>query len=1457
MRNRIHGRSLIQRLSLIVAGATLILVTGASPSQAVAPAPASAVSTAATSASPSPSPSPTGNATVTNPGPLPPGSPHPGVKPKTGPSRLGRALLAAGTLAPSSSLPAGPCTLSGTIRFCDLYATTGTLTLPTQPQSGVPVPAPLLLPVWGFSTIPGPGTAVVPGPVLIANAGETIQINVHNQLPLSPDGLNPLSIEVAASGSMPDIQGIAPGTQRTYTFGSLKPGTYLYEAGPTPFAARQVRMGLAGILIVRPAAFATCNCAYGNVPDQFVDEATLQLNEFDPGFNADPFGFDPIDFTPTEFTINGLAYDPANPTAGKINVAAGDVLLIHYADLGDHERGITIANERQTILASDSYQLTNPSNVATEWLNPGQVADSFVTVDPSFPLNSHIPVYDSGFHFSNGANLGLGGAFTYLDVVQAIAGNPTGPVSTVVVNPPTNSGTEDMTVTGTITASGGATLTDAEWFLDDPGPAGLAQQCPTGGLSLITGGSGYKAPVVTFTGGGGTGATATATGSMDAVTVTAGGAGYTTPSVTIAGGSATASGSVNAVNVTTPGAHYTLPTAGVSGGGGSGAVVTTTGPVDSLSLGTNGAGYTSPSVAFSGGAGTGASATVSGSVDSAKLTTPGAGYTAPVVTLSGGGAGTGASVTISGGVDSLTVTAPGAGYTAPVVSITGGGGTGATATAQFDSTTGAITGLTITNAGTGYTSAPAVAINDTAPSTGAGATATSTINLNAIAVGAAGSGYSSAPLIGITDSSGTGAAATLTISVTVITLGSGGSGYSSAPGVAINDTGTPVTVATAASTIGVTGAVLMSGGAGYTSAPAVAITDTGTGSGAIAAATLTITTVTINSGGAGTGYNPAPTVLITDLSATGGGATAFATLTVTGLTLTNAGTGYTTAPTVNINDSTGGTGTGATAVALQPATPCLYQHFAVSGSSSNYSFSIASADLNNLLLSSLNRDGDHIIWVQGQDSTGTWGVVAGDVFTYNATGPVVGALSVHASPTNGNRPTDVANGGGPNDPITGVAGNAPSTDLVILGMAAASLSNFSVTAAEYCIDTHPCPPVPNTSNPNGPTAIVLTPSGSDGNQQIDAYGNPLTTPVACTPLASPPGVAAPGLPGAPGGGSIVSFCGTVPTATLQSLSEGAHTLYIHACEQLSSSTGGCATQPKTRWAAFSADASIGFVIDRTGPTASRLSLNPNPNNGHQNSSGNLNFLDSIQFTATLTDAPVAGTTVGSNIAYAEVFVTCSPNTQPSTCHSTSGPIDPVTGAAPPNGTGAEMIPSGSAWDTPTKLAFGYIPLAELTAYPEGFVRFWVHAQDQAGNFGPWAYTELTYDKTSPVFDTPVLPVPPAAPTTIACRTGCTINFTAHDPVSGGVNSNIIEGEWFVDQGAHLICEINVPGCVPEVAGPGDPGYGSGTPIPITTAPSTALAGHIVLGPQARGTQIVFRVRDAAGNWSLGNLVVTR
>ena len=161
-------------------------------------------------------------------------------------------------------------------------------------------------------------------------------------------------------------------------------------------------------------------------------------------------------------------------------------------------------------------------------------------------------------------------------------------------------------------------------------------------------------PSLTFTPIGTTGA--------NSVNVTAGGSGYTAPSVDITGGGGTGGtavatvtgGVVTAVTITNPGIGYTTtPTVTITGGGGTGATATATvvgNEINAIAVTTGGTGYTSPTVTFSGGTGSGAAGTVSvtaGAVTAVTITNPGSGYTTlPTVTIAGGG-GTGATATTS------------------------------------------------------------------------------------------------------------------------------------------------------------------------------------------------------------------------------------------------------------------------------------------------------------------------------------------------------------------------------------------------------------------------------------------------------------------------------------------------------------------------------------------------------------------------------------------------------------------------------------------------------------------------------------------------------------------------------------------------------------------------------------------------------------------------------------------
>jgi FtsP/CotA-like multicopper oxidase with cupredoxin domain len=149
--------------------------------------------------------------------------------------------------------------------------------------------------MWGFAE---PGKDFQhPGPVLCVNEGDVVTVTLQNGLPdpvsiifpgqdgVTVDG-SPSQPQFDGNGKLtslanaaPPISGGTPGSV-TYTFVASKPGTFLYESGVNP--QTQVRMGLFGALVVRPALGAAY--AYNRADSRFTptEEFLVLLSEIDP-----------------------------------------------------------------------------------------------------------------------------------------------------------------------------------------------------------------------------------------------------------------------------------------------------------------------------------------------------------------------------------------------------------------------------------------------------------------------------------------------------------------------------------------------------------------------------------------------------------------------------------------------------------------------------------------------------------------------------------------------------------------------------------------------------------------------------------------------------------------------------------------------------------------------------------------------------------------------------------------------------------------------------------------------------------------------------------------------------------------------------------------------------------------------------------------------------------------------
>ncbi|WBM79247.1 multicopper oxidase family protein [Cryobacterium breve] len=350
------------------------------------------------------------------------------------------ALLAPATAAQAASVA---CTAPG-----DLYAASGSTTLGTQAVT-----------VWGYSTTAGAGVTQPGGPTLCVNAGETVTVTLHNQLPENT------ALLFQGQQMVPDRTGAAPGATTTYTFTASRPGTYLYEAGLVPNGQHQVAMGLYGALIVRPA---TPGQAY-DATTAFDDEAVLVLSEIDPALNnaASPAAFDMRKYAPRYSLINGKAYPNTDPIPAA---AAGDKVLLRYVNAGSLYHSLASLGAEQKVIALGGSPLKYSRHYIAETFGPGQTADAIVTTPAATAAVNRLPIYDGSLLLHNSNVAGAGGMLTFVTVPPSgvVGPDTSGPVTSAVAFA---AGTLSATVTDTTT--GGSSVAGAEYFIDTVTGTGL------------------------------------------------------------------------------------------------------------------------------------------------------------------------------------------------------------------------------------------------------------------------------------------------------------------------------------------------------------------------------------------------------------------------------------------------------------------------------------------------------------------------------------------------------------------------------------------------------------------------------------------------------------------------------------------------------------------------------------------------------------------------------------------------------------------------------------------------------------------------------------------------------------------------------------------------------------------------------------------------------------------------
>jgi FtsP/CotA-like multicopper oxidase with cupredoxin domain len=265
--------------------------------------------------------------------------------------------------------------------------------------------------MWSYS--PAGGAFQYPGPVLCVNQGDTVNVILNNTLTEDVSIIFPGQENVLANGApaQPQFSGTtltsltnvaAAGGSMTYSFVASKPGTYLYESGTSP--EKQVRMGLAGVLIVRPAQGA--NFAYNRADSQFTpeEEFLVFLSEIDPYQHQAAEQNKPFDLTkyhvhywlvngrtfPDSIADNFAPYLPSQPYGALARIHPYDETahpypgLARYVNVGFEEiafhphgnNGVVVGRDGNPLESSSGQDLTFEKFAIN--IGPGQTWDVLV-----------------------------------------------------------------------------------------------------------------------------------------------------------------------------------------------------------------------------------------------------------------------------------------------------------------------------------------------------------------------------------------------------------------------------------------------------------------------------------------------------------------------------------------------------------------------------------------------------------------------------------------------------------------------------------------------------------------------------------------------------------------------------------------------------------------------------------------------------------------------------------------------------------------------------------------------------------------------------------------------------------------------------------------------------------------------------------------------------------------------
>lgn len=253
---------------------------------------------------------------------------------------------------------------------------------------------------WGYgcngsapSFAPFPGTCSamqMPGPTLIVTEGQTITVNLTNNLPAAAGNTSivfaGMSVTATGGASGAITQESAPNNPVTYRFTATKPGTYAYYSGTRPDL--QIEMGLYGAVVVLPSSAQPCTngpgpyslaaSAYDHPASCYDREYLFQFAEMSlavhqqveaqvsAGAKSLNVAIEP--YHPVYFLVNGRSmpddmdsnYAPAyphQPYNGNPHMHPGEMVLMRVIGQGRWQHPFHFHGNHARVLARDGNML--------------------------------------------------------------------------------------------------------------------------------------------------------------------------------------------------------------------------------------------------------------------------------------------------------------------------------------------------------------------------------------------------------------------------------------------------------------------------------------------------------------------------------------------------------------------------------------------------------------------------------------------------------------------------------------------------------------------------------------------------------------------------------------------------------------------------------------------------------------------------------------------------------------------------------------------------------------------------------------------------------------------------------------------------------------------------------------------------------------------------------------------